>query len=144
MPGYDLSQDLGTHDVVVEAIEIIDKDGDGSNTVVAFRVKFKDGEIGNKDLYPDKSEKSLEITRKSLKAAGFDMDTRSTNELRENPKLMAGQMVRVVVEENEWNGNVTNRISWINAIPKAPTKAVLSKLDAKLRMVKKSNREEAL
>ena len=144
MPGYDLSQDLGDHDVTVESVELVDKDGDGANTVVACRFRFKDGEVGGKDLYPCKGDKSLALTRKALKAMGFDMDSRSTNELRENAALLKGNSVRVVVEEHEWNGNVTNRISWVNAIPKAPTKNALSSLDAKLRMVKKSNSEEAL
>ena len=142
--GYDVQQDLGSHDATVEAVELIDKDGDGANTVVACLFRFKNGEIGNKDLYPTKNDKSLEITRKSLRAMGFDMDKRSTSEIQGNSALLKGNPVRLVVEEHEWNGNITNRISWINAIPKPATKGALSSLDAKLRMAKKSNQEDTL
>ena len=141
---YDVQQDLGDHDAVVDSHGLTDKLGDGSNIVVNIRFKFKDGELGNKDLYPCASEKSLEITRKSLRAMGFDIDKRDIGELQENQTLLKGAAVRLVVGEHEYKGNVTNQIQWINAIQKPAPKSALSALTQKLRNVKKSNAEEAL
>src|SRR4051812_14698007 len=114
--GYDVNQALGDHEVAVESHGLTDKDGDGSNIVINLRFKFKDGEVGNKDLYPFASEKSLQIARKSLKAIGFDIDTRDIGELQENQTLLKGVRAILVVEEHEYKGNVANRIAWINAV----------------------------
>ena len=142
MPGYDLSQDLGTHDVVVESHDLVEPEP--GKLKVSICVLFKDGERGSKDYYPLAGEKSMQVTRKALRACGFDMDAQDLGELAKNTKLLAGAKVRAVVEEHEWNGNVTNRISWINAIPKPASSALLKDVTQKLRMVKKSNQEEAL
>jgi hypothetical protein len=139
--GYDVQQELGEHDVSVDTVDLIES---GAELIVRVRVKFKDNEIGNKDLYPLKSEKSAQICRKSLSAIGFSMDTRDLGELQQNPSLLKGNPCRVVVEENDYKGNVTNRISWINAIPKAAGKSLLEKAQAKLRNVKTANTEESL
>jgi hypothetical protein len=142
--GYDVQQGIGEHDVIVESVELVDKDGDGSNLVVQVRVKFEDGETGNKDLYATKSPKSAAITRKSLKAMGFDVDTRSLDEIVANRTLLSGVRIRATVEENEYNGKITHRISWLNAIPKPPAKGALAKLSSALKNAKDSNAEEAL
>lgn len=139
--GYDVQQALGDHDVTVESNSLTEKEP--GVIVVGFRLKFKNGEIGNKDLYPLASEKSLQITRKTLRAMGFDMDKRSLDELQ-TPALLKGASVRAVVEENEYNGKITNRISWINAIPKPPSKDAIKDLQLKLRNAKNDNAEEAL
>jgi hypothetical protein len=142
--GYDVQQDLADHDVVVESHGLTDKDGDGSNIVINIRVRFKNGEIGSKDLYPCASDKALQIARKSLKAMGFDIDKRDIGELEENHALLAGAPVRVVVEEHEYNGKVTNRISWVNPIPKPAPKSSLADLTKRLRNAKNDNASEAL
>lgn len=139
--GYDLSQELTTHDVTVETVDLVEK---GADLIVHVRVKFKDGEIGDKDLYPLKSEKSAQICRKSLSAMGFSMDAQDLGELQKNPALLKGNACRVVIEEAEWKGNVSNRISWINAIPKPAGKSLLAQAQAKLRNVKNDNASEAL
>lgn len=139
--GYDLSQALGDNDVTVETVDIIEK---GADLIVHVRVKFKDGEIGDKDLYPLKSEKSAQICRKSLSAMGFNMDQRELDEFLGNPALLKGNLCRVVVEENDYKGNITNRISWINAIPKAASKGLLAQAQAKLRNVKNVNADDSL
>lgn len=79
-----------------------------------------------------------------MKAMGFDVDNRSLDEIVANPELLKGAKVGVTVEENVYNGNVTNRIAWINSIRKPPTKDGLSKLTSALRNAKDSNAEEAL
>jgi hypothetical protein len=139
--GYDVQQALGEHDVDVDTIALEEK---GMDLIVHVRVRFKDGEIGNKDLYPIKSEKSAQMTRKVLRAMGFDMDTRDLGEIDKNPALLKGAKVRAVVEENEYNGNITHRISFINAIPKPPSGNLLKAATAKLRNAKNDNAEEAL
>lgn len=140
--GYDVHQSLGDHDVSVESHSVTEKEP--GVVVVSLRLKFQDGEIGNKDLYPLASEKSLQITRKTLRAMNFDIDKRDLGELQQNQKLLAGAKVRAVVEENEYNGKITNRISWVNAIPKPASKELLSSLTSRLRNMKNDNAEEAL
>lgn len=141
---YDVQQELGDVDAVVESHGLTDKDGDGSNIVVNIRLRYADGEVGNKDLYPCASEKSLQITRKSLKAMGFDIDKRDIGELEQNHELLKGAPVRTVIEEHEYNGKVSNRIAWINAIPKPAPKNSLDALTKKLRSVKIENRNAEL
>ena len=110
MPGYDLSQDLGEHEVTVLSTGLTDKDGEADR-----RRKRRER--------PCATDKSAHITRKSLKAMGFDMDKNSTILLQEKPELLKGNKVQVVVEEHEYNGKITNRITWINAIKKPAPKA---------------------
>ena len=115
MSSYDLSQALGDHDVTVETVDVVEM---GADLVIKARVKFKDGEIGSKDAYPLKSEASAQMSRKMMSAMGFDMSKRDLEELMKDPSLLKGNICRAVVQENEYNGNVTNRIAFINAIPK--------------------------
>lgn len=143
--GYDIErQSIGEHEVTVDWHGLTDKAGDGSNIVINLRLKFQDGEVGNKDLYPCSSEKSLQITRKSLKAMGFDIDSRDIGELESNHELLKGKKVRCTVDEQEYKGKVANKITWINPIPKAPEKIVLANLTMKLRQVKKENVDNEL
>jgi hypothetical protein len=139
---YDVNQELGDHDVTVLSHDIIEPEP--GKLKLAFVVQFADGERGNKDFYPLSSEKSLQMTRKVLRAMGFDMDNRDLGELQKNKELLKGSKVRAVVEENEYNGKVTNRIAYLNSIPKAATGSMLADLQKKLRDVKKSNRQEDL
>jgi len=133
--GYDLEhQGLGDHDVTVDTVDVIEE---GVKLVVKCRFRFKDGEIGNKDLYPINSEKSAQLTRKALSAMGFSMDDRDLGEPQKNPAMVKGNAVRVVVQENEYNGNTTNRIAFVNAIPKPASRSLLDKANAKLKAVKK-------
>ena len=138
---FDVSQELGDHDVTVETVDLVER---GADLIVKVRVKFKDGEIGDKELYPLKSEKSAQICRKSLSAMGFSMDNQDLGDLQKNPAMLKGNVCRVVIEENEYKGNVSNRISWINAIPKPAGKSLLAQAQAKLRNVKTQNAEESL
>lgn len=138
---YDVTQALGDHDVTVDTVDVIES---GADLVVKIRFKFQNGEIGNKDLYPIKSEKSAQLSRKALSAMGFNMDDRDLGEFQKNPAILKGNAVRVVVQENEFNGQITNRIAWINAIPKPAGKSLLDKANARLRNVKTSNASEEL
>lgn len=139
--GYDVSQALGNHEAEVVDVTTEEK---GADFIIHVRVRFKDGEIGLKDLYPLKSEKSLQNTRKTLRAMNFDMDHKDLAEVQMNPRLLTGAKVQVVIEENEYNGNITNRIAWINAIPKPASQNLLADVTKKLRLVKKDNRNEEL
>ena len=143
MPGYDVMQAFGPHDVTVESHKVIEEEG--GKLIVSFRFKFENGELGNKDFYPLASEKALQITRKALRAMGFDIDKKNLADLNSNDgKLLAGVKVQVTVEEHEYNGKVTNRISWVNPIRKSAGKSAMDSLTEKLRNVKTENAEEAL
>lgn len=140
---YDISteQALGDNEVTVDSIGFTDK-GDG-NIVLNIRVKFSNGEIGNKDLYPFSSDKSMQVTRKTLSVMGFNLTERSLDEIFENPALLKGTRVWAVIEEHEYQGKVSNRIAWINAKPSVKQKPVdklaLANLTMKLRQVKKED-----
>ena len=141
MSSYDLSQALGDHDVTVETVDVVEM---GADLVIKARLKFKDGEIGSKDAYPLKSEASAQMSRKMMSAMGFDMGKRDLGELQKNPELLKGNLCRAVVQENEYNGNVTNRIAFINAIPKQASRSLLDKANAALKAVKKNDKSEEL
>ena len=142
--GYDCNQALGNHDVTVETVEIVDKAGDMSNPVVSVTLRFEDGERTQKDFYPFKSDKSMEMCRGVLRAMGFDLDSQGIDPLIENPELLKGARIRAVVQENEWQGKVSNQVAFLNAIPKKLDKQAIAKLNAGLRNAKKENRNDSL
>lgn len=131
-----LNQALGNHVCKVRTIRITEEDG--GFTQAAITVEFKDGERGTKYI-SDKTPKSLELMRKTLKACGFDIDKYDIAELVNNPDAQDGEEVDVVVGENVYNGQTSNRIDWINKIRKAPPASALTSLTGKLRAVKKSD-----
>lgn len=139
--GSEVQQALGKHEVTVTSVDIYEKAGD---EVISVLVHFEDGERSSKEYYPMKSEKSLEMTRGVLRAMGYDLDSKGLDPLLANNELLAGQKLQAVVAENEWNGRVTNQIAFLNAIPKKLEKAAISRLNAALKNVKKSNRTEEL
>ena len=138
---YDVNQELGDHDGEVDTVDVIEK---GSDIIITARFRFKDGEIGNKDLYPLKSEKSAQLCRKAMSAMGFSMADRDLGELQKNPAILKGNAVRLVVQENVYNGNVTNRIAFVNAIPKPASRSLLDKANAALKAVKKTDQDDDL
>ena len=142
MPGYDVQQDLGDHEAVVKSHSLYEKEP--GKLVLAFRFQFKDGEVGNKDFYPIASEKSEQLTRKALRAMGFDIDKRDLGDLGKNETLLAGQAVKLVVQEHEWNGQITNRIAFVNAIPKPATAGSLAEATKRLRAAKKGGSDDEL
>lgn len=142
MAGYDLAQNIGNHEVTVLSHDIIESEP--GKLKVSFVVQFDDGERGYKDLYPLSSEKSMQITRKTLSAMGFNVDERDLGELQKNKELLKGVKVQAVVSEHEWNGKITNRIDWLNSAPKAAAKNAIAELQTKLKMVKKNARSEEL
>jgi hypothetical protein len=75
---------------------------------------------------------------------GFDMGSRDLGELQKNTAILKGNAVRLVVQENVYNGNVTNRIAFVNAIPKPASRSLLDKANAALKAVKKTDQDEAL
>lgn len=135
-----LNQELGTHEVTVKTVKVIEEEG--GTVKVAVTVQFKDGEKWTKYL-GNKTPKQLEILRKSLKAIGFDIDKYPLSQLVNHPDSLDGEMCEVVVEENQYNGNTTNQIAWINKLRKAPPASTLDELTAKLRAVKKGEEEQA-
>ena len=134
-----LNQALGNHVATVRTIRITEEDG--GFIQAAITVEFKDGERGTKYI-GNKTPKSLELMRKTLKACGFDIDKHDIGELANNPEAMDGEEVDVVVGENVYNGVTSNRIDWINKIRKAPPASAMSDLTAKLRAVKKSDEDK--
>lgn len=134
-----LNQALGNHVCKVRTARVTEEDG--GTIQIAVTVEFKDGERGTKYI-GNKTPKSLELMRKTLKACGFDIDKFDIAELANNPDLLDGEDVDVVVGENVYNGQTSNRIDWINKIRKAPSDAALSDLTAKLRAVKKDGEKE--
>ncbi len=66
------------------------------------------------------TDKALRIARKSLKAMGMQIDGVDTGQvllrMRENPVLLAGNEVDVVIQEKEWQGVTSLEIAWVNVV----------------------------
>lgn len=133
-----LNQAIGNHVATVRTVRVTEEEG--GFTQVAVTVEFKDGERGTKYI-GDKTPKSLEIMRKTLKAVGFDIDKYDIAQLVAQPESLDGEQVEVVVGENVYNGTTSNRIDWINKLRKPPAQPALSNLTAKLRAVKKEGED---
>ena len=142
MPGYDVQQDLGDHEVEVVENDLIESEP--GKLVVKLVLRFKDGERGTKDLYPIASEKSAELTRKALRAVSFDVDTQDLGDLQRNKTLLAGKRCIAVIQENEYNGKVTNRIAFLNAIKKPAGKSLIEEAMRRIRKAKKGGEDDAL
>lgn len=139
---YDVQQSLGDHDATVEWHGV--SEATPGAVVVQIRFRFKDGEVGNKDLYPLASKKSTELSRKALRVLGFDIDSRDLGELEKNHELLKGVTCRLVVQENEYNGKVTNRIAFVNSIPKPASINSIAEATRRLRAAKKGGDDDAL
>lgn len=135
-----VNQNIGTHEVVVRKVKVYKEDG---AVKVAAYLEFENGEVGTKYL-GTKTPKSFGIMRKSLKAMGFDVDKLDIQELVNNEALLDGKKCEVTVEENEYNGKISNQIAWINALRQCPEANDMAELTKKLREVKKADEEESL
>ena len=82
------------------------------------------------------SEKAMHIARKSLKAMGFDPDTRSIVEMEDNPELLAGNECEVTVKPDTYKADGSTKIAFINPKKIRPTPEKLAEMDAALRAIK--------
>lgn len=80
---------------------------------------------------------AMTMARKSLKAMGFDVDKESVQILDENPVHLCGKQVRIECEEEEYKGQVSIKVKWIN--PLSAGKPRWGQLDKALRSAKKAN-----
>ena len=122
----------GVHKASVIMTEF-DNDDKGQEFI---RVQFGIEDLaGGHDTIPAKiylTDASMGIARNRLKAMGFDVDARSTKELKDNPVLLAGNIVEILIVQNGSYMNV-DRIS----VPKQPKEeGFFDKLDAALRAAK--------
>lgn len=128
-----LKQDLGSHEVKVRKVNITEEDG--GFITIGIQVEFKDGEKGWKYVN-NKTEKGLTFMRKTLKAIGFDPDKNDLSYLAGNPDALNETECEAVVGENDWNGQITNRIDWLNPLRKKPDATKLSSLTNAIRSIK--------
>lgn len=82
------------------------------------------------------TEKSMGIARQSLKLCGFHPDAMSLCDLEDNPTLLAGKHVVVLVEP--YNGRMKASI----LLNPTPPKARMKELDAALKAAKKNGEDE--
>lgn len=88
------------------------------------------------------NEKNLRIARKSLKAIGFDPDKQDIGELQSNPTMLAGKECDLDIAPEEYNGNTTMKVKWINPLHKTADQKQLAALTKGLRSVKSKNDED--
>ena len=106
----------------------------GDKLVVALQCETEEGEqcFANVFITP----KSAGMARRALKTCGFDIDAQPLSVLDENPTLLSGRKVPLLVDE--WNGRMTISID----LDARAEKAVLDKATAAMRAVKKDKESE--
>ena len=127
----------GTHDVVVAKVEFYFTMGKGTP---ALKILFTKEGNAEDYIYGDiyLSDAALPMARKSLKTLGFDVDKREFDEIAEKSDCLNGAKCTIVVEDEEYNGNVRPKVKWINARGSAVAgKKLMSELTKKLREAKK-------
>jgi hypothetical protein len=129
--------ELGKQIATVDGVEIKYNADDVPYFVVGFRAA--DGERMAGYLYT--SDKAIGIARKSMKAIGFDIDTRDLNELCDNPKLLDGNEAEIDVVEEEYKGKIRTKIAWINPVARKVSKEDLQRLTHALRNAKRANED---
>lgn len=73
------------------------------------------------------TEKAAQIARATLKLCGMDVDRTDMQELIDNPTLLAGNRITVIVED--YNGKMRGQVM-LNAVPK---KSEIKRIQAAIR-----------
>ena len=91
---------------------------------------------------PDKKDKRMRMARKSLKAIGFDPDTEDIKLLGENQTKLAGNVCQVTVVEEEYKGETSLKLKWINSPPEPATDDFYEGINKGLRAVKSKKKKK--
>lgn len=90
------------------------------------------------------TEKGIRIARKSLKAMGFDPDIQNVRDLDNDQTLLRGNECEIELSEEEWQGNTSIKVKWINAIKtEAQVKKEVGNIDNMLRAAKAKPKDQA-
>lgn len=87
--------------------------------------------------------KAARFARAQLKALGFDPDIHTVDELQDNPMLLAGRKVTVIVDLNEWQGRCVPRVARVEIEGRSLDRTTGSQLTALLRGAKKAEKADA-
>ena len=124
--------EIGRHTVTIVEGNIITVN---DKPVCSVRVTFSDGEEADSFIFM--TEKSMGMARAQLKVCGFDPDVTGVDALVDNPGLIAGKVIDVVVED--YNGRLQVKIPTRST----PPKSTLDRLTKGLRAAKGKNEESA-
>lgn len=122
--------EIGVHDVEIVNNSVVELAG---KPAVKLIVAFSTG--AEADVLIWLTEKAAGIARTQLKKCGFMVDDRDLIELSENPNLLSGNKVQIVVDE--WNGKFRAQIP----LSTAPSKKDMARLSGVLRNAKKKDDE---
>lgn len=106
-----------------------------------FAIVFKLADGEHKVGYLYTTEKAIGISRKGMKAIGFDIDNQSLDDLHEKPDMLNGNVAEIEIVEEEYKGKIKEKIAWINPVARSVTKADLQKLTHALRNAKGDNQD---
>lgn len=88
------------------------------------------------------TEKSMNMARKSLKAIGFDVDSRNIGELDLDHALLNGQKCQVDIQEEVFKNEARLKVKWINPLPKPKSQTQLDTITKALRAAKSRRPDE--
>ena len=135
----------GTYPAVVES-HGLDKTQSGMDyAYVRFTVEGQEGPetISARINFPIHSEKAMRMARKSLKAIGFDPDSLTTSELQNSPELLRGHECEIVVDVDDYRGDGSLCVKYINAKREPVTGDAMKPIDAALRAVASKPKRKA-
>lgn len=122
---------IGKHNVKIISHTVR---GIGDKDAVSIQAQMDDGET--LDVLVWLTNKSMGIARRALGLCGFDCDKQSICDLADNPRLLAGRRVDILVEE--YNGKLRGQILLDPATPQAK----MRQFDAELRAAKKADEDD--
>jgi hypothetical protein len=137
-----MNEGIYTGVVVQHSIGVSNGEKQTPFVLIKFNLKGTEEHINAWIYIVAGNEKNLRIARKSLKAIGFDPDTQDIGELQTNPTLLAGKECELELAAEEYNGNTTIKVKWINPFRKPVEKQQLAALTKGLRSVKSKDAED--
>jgi hypothetical protein len=88
-------------------------------------------------LWPTSGDGGARIARKSLSVLGYDCDKQDIVMLDEQKELLAGRPAALVIEVDDYAGDGSLKVAWINAISRPKGKDKYDAINQALRGAKK-------
>lgn len=137
-----MNEGIYTGVVVQHSIGVSNSEKQTPFVLIKFRLDGTQDHINAWVYIVAGNENNLRIARKSLKAIGFDPDKQDIGDLQTNPTLLAGNKCELELAAEEYNGNSTIKVKWINPLRKPADKGQLALMTKGLRSVKGKKDED--
>ena len=137
-----MNEGIYTGVVVQHSIGVSNSEKQTPFVLIKFRLDGTDEHINAWVYIVAGNENNLRIARKSLKAIGFDPDKQDIGELQTNPTLLAGHKCELELASEDYKGNSTIKVKWINPERKHADKSQLALMTKGLRAVKSKDKDE--